>query len=90
MRSYRWIRPMVPTSGLGSARRFRCSLPPPWNGPMIRAGKEPAMVELKSRQILVMCGEIHYFRLLRGEWESRIRTLASAGCAPLPSCTACS
>ena len=45
------------------------------------------MVEIKNKQIiidnrpvLIMCGEIHYFRLPREEWRDRINKLKDAGC----------
>ncbi|OWA33328.1 glycosyl hydrolase [Saccharibacillus sp. O16] len=45
------------------------------------------MIEIKSKQIridgkpmLLMCGEIHYYRLAREDWEDRIIKLKQAGC----------
>jgi beta-galactosidase len=45
------------------------------------------MVELRDKQILIdgraqliVCGEIHYFRLRRAEWQDRIDKLKAAGC----------
>ena len=43
-------------------------------------------IEIKNKQILIdgkaqliMCGEIHYYRLKREEWEDRIKKLKEAG-----------
>lgn len=45
------------------------------------------MIEIKDKQIiidgkpqLIMCGEIHYYRLDRSEWQDRIEKLKLAGC----------
>ncbi|TYS66958.1 glycosyl hydrolase [Sutcliffiella horikoshii] len=45
------------------------------------------MIEIKNKQILidgkpvlVMCGEIHYYRLERNDWQDRINKLKDAGC----------
>ncbi len=45
------------------------------------------MIEIKNKQILidgkpvlVMCGEIHYYRLERKDWQDRIDKLKDAGC----------
>jgi beta-galactosidase len=45
------------------------------------------MVEIKNKQILIdgkpvliMCGEIHYYRLERKDWQDRINKLKDAGC----------
>ncbi|MBO1004006.1 beta-galactosidase [Pseudogracilibacillus auburnensis] len=45
------------------------------------------MIEIKNKQILIdgkpqliMCGEIHYFRLDRGDWQDRIDKLIMSGC----------
>lgn len=45
------------------------------------------MVELRERRIvidgeprLIFCGEIHYYRLQRSEWEDRVRKLVECGC----------
>ncbi|WP_404445177.1 beta-galactosidase [Sutcliffiella horikoshii] len=45
------------------------------------------MIEIKNKQILidgkpvlVMCGEIHYYRLERKDWQDRINKLKDAGC----------
>lgn len=50
------------------------------------------MVELKNKQImidgqprLIMCGEIHYFRLRRDDWQDRIDKLKAAGCNAVAS-----
>jgi beta-galactosidase len=50
------------------------------------------MIEITDRQILidgkprvVMCGEIHYFRVAREEWEQRILLLKEAGCNAVAS-----
>ncbi|WP_144429964.1 beta-galactosidase [Paenilisteria newyorkensis] len=55
-------------------------------------GKGERMIELVERQIridgkavLVMCGEIHYFRLAREDWEDRIVKLKEAGCNAVAS-----
>lgn len=44
-------------------------------------------IEIKEKQILIdgkpqliMCGEIHYYRLERNEWEDRIIKLKESGC----------
>lgn len=49
-------------------------------------------VETRDRQILIdgvpvqlMCGEIHYFRLDRSEWEDRLGKLRRAGCNAVAS-----
>ncbi|WP_221641233.1 beta-galactosidase [Listeria booriae] len=56
------------------------------------SGKGGRMIELVERQIridgkavLVMCGEIHYFRLAREDWEDRIIKLKEAGCNAVAS-----
>ena len=45
------------------------------------------MIEIKNKQILIdgkpvliMCGEIHYYRLERKNWQDRINKLKDAGC----------
>jgi beta-galactosidase len=45
------------------------------------------MIQIKNKQIIidekpviVMCGEIHYFRLDRWDWQDRIDKLKAAGC----------
>ncbi|KMJ58897.1 glycosyl hydrolase [Bacillus sp. LL01] len=45
------------------------------------------MIEIKNKQIvidgkpvLLMCGEIHYYRLERKDWQDRIDKLKDAGC----------
>ncbi|PLR99152.1 beta-galactosidase [Bacillus sp. T33-2] len=45
------------------------------------------MIEIKNKQIIIdgkpqiiMCGEIHYYRLDRNEWQDRIDKLKLAGC----------
>ncbi|NLP49599.1 beta-galactosidase [Bacillus sp. RO1] len=45
------------------------------------------MIEIKNKQILIdgkpvliMCGEIHYYRLERKDWQDRINKLKEAGC----------
>lgn len=45
------------------------------------------MIEIKNKQIiidgkpvLIMCGEIHYYRLERNDWQDRIDKLKDAGC----------
>ncbi|TDL33116.1 glycosyl hydrolase [Jeotgalibacillus sp. S-D1] len=45
------------------------------------------MIEIKEKQIvidgkpvLVMCGEVHYYRLERKDWQSRIDQLKLSGC----------
>lgn len=45
------------------------------------------MIEIKNKQIiidgkpqLIMCGEIHYYRLDRGDWLDRIEKLKLSGC----------
>jgi len=50
------------------------------------------MVELKQKQILIdgkpvllMCGEIHYFRLQKDEWQDRIDKLKLSGCNAVAS-----
>jgi len=50
------------------------------------------MVEIRHRQILidgkpriVLCGEIHYFRLQRTDWQDRIDKLKASGCNCLAS-----
>ncbi|MFW6278949.1 MAG: beta-galactosidase, partial [Bacillota bacterium] len=50
------------------------------------------MIEIKDKQIhidgqprIITCGEIHYFRLPRQEWEDRINKLKEAGCNAVAS-----
>jgi beta-galactosidase len=50
------------------------------------------MVEIRSRRILiggepviVMAGEVHYFRVARDEWEDRIRAAVEVGCTAVAS-----
>lgn len=50
------------------------------------------MVELRNKQILIdgqpqliMCGEVHYFRLRRAEWQDRLDKLKAAGCNAVAS-----
>lgn len=50
------------------------------------------MIEIKNRQILIdgkpqllMCGEIHYYRLDRKDWQDRIDKLMAAGCNAVAS-----
>jgi beta-galactosidase len=45
------------------------------------------MIEIKNKQILIdgkpvliMCGEIHYYRLEQKDWQDRINKLKDAGC----------
>lgn len=45
------------------------------------------MIEIKEKNIyingkpqLILCGEIHYFRLEKSEWQDRINKLKAAGC----------
>ncbi|MCA1319681.1 beta-galactosidase [Bacillus tianshenii] len=45
------------------------------------------MIEIKNKQIiidgkpvLIMCGEIHYYRLERKDWQDRIDKMKEAGC----------
>ncbi|MCU9612673.1 beta-galactosidase [Caldibacillus lycopersici] len=50
------------------------------------------MIEIKNKQILIdgkpqliMCGEIHYYRLDREDWQDRIDKLKMAGCNAVAS-----
>ncbi|WP_173917621.1 beta-galactosidase [Halobacillus sp. Marseille-Q1614] len=50
------------------------------------------MIEIVNKQIIIdgkpqiiMCGEIHYFRLNRSEWQDRIDKLKDAGCNAVAS-----
>ncbi|RXZ00095.1 beta-galactosidase [Fictibacillus sp. S7] len=50
------------------------------------------MIEIKEKQIwidgspqIIMCGEIHYYRLDRGDWQDRIIKLKQAGCNAVAS-----
>jgi beta-galactosidase len=50
------------------------------------------MIEIRKRQLIidgsariVMCGEIHYFRVPREEWGDRIASLKAAGCTAVAS-----
>ncbi|CAM2824494.1 beta-galactosidase [Paenibacillus sediminis] len=50
------------------------------------------MIEIVNKQIridgkpqLIMCGEIHYFRLQREEWQDRLDKLKAAGCNAVAS-----
>ncbi|RLQ96616.1 beta-galactosidase [Falsibacillus albus] len=50
------------------------------------------MIEIKEKQIIIdgkpqiiMCGEIHYYRLKRSEWQDRIDKLKLAGCNAVAS-----
>jgi len=45
------------------------------------------MIELKDKQfiidgkpVIIMCGEVHYYRLKEAEWEDRINQLIDSGC----------
>lgn len=45
------------------------------------------MIEIRNKQIiingepeLILCGEIHYYRLVRSDWQDRIEKLKQAGC----------
>ena len=45
------------------------------------------MIEIKNKQILIdgkpkliMCGEIHYYRLDREDWQDRLDKLKLSGC----------
>lgn len=50
------------------------------------------MIEIKNKQIhiqgkpvIILCGEIHYFRLAREEWQDRIDLLKETGCNAVAS-----
>ncbi|MCP3028543.1 beta-galactosidase [Halobacillus sp. A5] len=50
------------------------------------------MIEITDKQIvidgepqMIMCGEIHYYRLDRSEWQDRINKLKEAGCNAVAS-----
>lgn len=50
------------------------------------------MIEIKDKQILIdgkpqiiMCGEIHYYRLKPEDWQDRIDKLKEAGCNAVAS-----
>ncbi|WP_062236106.1 beta-galactosidase [Fictibacillus sp. FJAT-27399] len=50
------------------------------------------MIEIKNKQIIIdgkpeilMCGEIHYYRLDRSDWQDRITKLIEAGCNAVAS-----
>ncbi|MDN4076022.1 beta-galactosidase [Fictibacillus terranigra] len=50
------------------------------------------MIEIRNKQIIIdgkpeiiMCGEIHYFRLDRSDWQDRITKLKEAGCNAVAS-----
>ncbi|MGZ9583389.1 beta-galactosidase [Paenibacillus marinisediminis] len=50
------------------------------------------MIDIRNKQIimngepqLIMCGEIHYFRLERKDWQDRIAKLKAAGCNAVAS-----
>ena len=50
------------------------------------------MIEIKNKQIIIdgkpviiMCGEIHYFRLNKDEWQDRIDKLKLSGCNAVAS-----
>ncbi|PTM59732.1 beta-galactosidase [Desmospora activa] len=50
------------------------------------------MIEIRDKQILIngepqiiMCGEIHYFRLQQKDWQDRIDKLKAAGCNAVAS-----
>ncbi len=50
------------------------------------------MIEIRNRQLVidgsprvVMCGEVHYFRVAREEWGDRVRSLKEAGCTAVAS-----
>ena len=50
------------------------------------------MIEIRNKQILVdgkprliLCGELHYFRLQRQDWQDRIDKLKAAGCNAVAS-----
>lgn len=59
---------------------------------LTQKGNELSVIEIKNKQILIdgkshliMCGEIHYFRLKRSDWQDRIDKLKSAGCNAVAS-----
>ena len=50
------------------------------------------MIEVRDRRILIdgsprilMCGEVHYFRLRRDDWAGRLKSLKDAGCTAVAS-----
>jgi len=50
------------------------------------------MIQVRDRQIIIdgvprviMCGEVHYFRLARSEWAGRLAALKDAGCTAVAS-----
>lgn len=50
------------------------------------------MIQIRDKQIivdgkptLIMCGEVHYYRLQRSEWQDRIDKLKDAGCNAVAS-----
>lgn len=50
------------------------------------------MIEIRDKQIvidgkptLILCGEVHYYRLQRSEWQDRIDKLKDAGCNAVAS-----
>jgi beta-galactosidase len=40
---------------------------------------------IDGKPVIIMCGEIHYFRLKRHEWQDRIEKLKAAGCNAIAS-----
>jgi hypothetical protein len=50
------------------------------------------MIQARDRKILIdgtpriiMCGEVHYFRLARDDWAGRLKSLKDAGCTAVAS-----
>jgi beta-galactosidase len=42
-------------------------------------------IRIDGRPVMIMCGEIHYYRLRREEWQDRIDKLKAAGCNAVAS-----
>jgi beta-galactosidase len=42
-------------------------------------------IRIDGRAVMIMCGEIHYYRLRRDEWQDRIDKLKAAGCNAVAS-----
>jgi len=42
-------------------------------------------IRIDGQPVMIMCGEIHYYRLLREEWQDRIDKLKASGCNAVAS-----
>jgi beta-galactosidase len=51
--------------------------------PMIQVANSQIIIDGTPR--VIMCGEVHYFRLARHEWAGRLASLKAAGCTAVAS-----